>query len=464
MAEFNNLTPITRREQFLQDIADGTVDKTPITREEWFLAQIAEAVAHGGGGDSLPAYTAADKGKFLGLDEDAEHTSEEIVVPEQSVTVSGGSGLVAEYDAEFFSGVQEGDTAVLTVNGTDYNVTAVVEEQGVGFLTNGEPPAIYYVPGTGCLFGAENDGDYTVSLKIVTTAVAPAWVSGGSLPSYTSADIGKALVINGSAVPVTLIPEQTVQFTNNVATIPTVDMSYDDLELGLTAQLTFNTNVKSGGSKSGGVDIVTMTVVLDPDDGSKYFSGGEDGAYKIRYVGKETRTAANWEMRVITIDAYFNGNAKIELTSSGQDPTLGWGSVSGTVYGPLSDTVISELQTLMTAIITYALTNSSTALLEKTTILGTSYTGYDDDSQMLADAVSDFSLGKPVSLIALQGNWTSIAIATHSEDFYSIQFVIPHYTVNVPGVGQASFSLSMLIQDGNSMQVTVTAQKCTAVS
>lgn len=67
MAEFNNLTPITRREQFLQDIADGTVDKTPITREEWFLAQIAEAVAHGGGGGGLPSYEASDDGKFLGL-------------------------------------------------------------------------------------------------------------------------------------------------------------------------------------------------------------------------------------------------------------------------------------------------------------------------------------------------------------------------------------------------------------
>ena len=65
MAEFNNLTPITRREQFLQDIADGTVDKTPITREEWFLAQIAEAVASGGGGSSLPSVTDADNGDVL---------------------------------------------------------------------------------------------------------------------------------------------------------------------------------------------------------------------------------------------------------------------------------------------------------------------------------------------------------------------------------------------------------------
>lgn len=65
-----NLKPITRHEQFLQDIADGEVDLKPITRQEYFLAKIAES--GGGGGSSLPSYTSSDVGKVLTVGEDGE--------------------------------------------------------------------------------------------------------------------------------------------------------------------------------------------------------------------------------------------------------------------------------------------------------------------------------------------------------------------------------------------------------
>lgn len=200
MAEFNNLTPITRREQFLQDIADGTVDKTPITREEWFLAQIADAVHSGGGGSSLPSYTSADKGKGLFLAEDAEHPTAQTIVSEQTVSVtseSGLSGVAITHTGE----IVNGETYTMTVNGVSESVTASAMLDSVVCILaiTGGSAVISSGDGTDYTFTALTDGyvpiegTYTISLTKSVPSVAPAWTN--ALPAVTEEDDGDVLTV-----------------------------------------------------------------------------------------------------------------------------------------------------------------------------------------------------------------------------------------------------------------------------
>lgn len=56
------MEPLTRKEFFLNAIAEGTPTPAPLTREERYLAKIAENT----GGDSLPPIEEGDDGKLLG--------------------------------------------------------------------------------------------------------------------------------------------------------------------------------------------------------------------------------------------------------------------------------------------------------------------------------------------------------------------------------------------------------------
>jgi len=55
------MEPLTRKEFFLNAIAEGTPTPPPLTREERYLAKIAENTS----GDSLPPIEAGDDGKVL---------------------------------------------------------------------------------------------------------------------------------------------------------------------------------------------------------------------------------------------------------------------------------------------------------------------------------------------------------------------------------------------------------------
>lgn len=168
-----NLEPRTIKENLL-----GLIGKNPHaeprpanTREECFLADIAE---NGGGGGGLPPYTSADKGKVLTVGEGSG--SETLtIVPEQTVTIETDEGSVPLVGADA-SGFVVGNTGVMTVNGTDYNVTAtdmdgaiVYGGQEIGFM-------IAYADGE--VMCAGEPGTYTVSLTASVPSVEPKWEAG----------------------------------------------------------------------------------------------------------------------------------------------------------------------------------------------------------------------------------------------------------------------------------------------
>lgn len=217
MAEFNNLTPITRREQFLQDIADGTVDKTPITREEWFLAQIAEAVAHGGGG-GLPSYTSADIDKVLSV---KQLVVDENVpwLAEQSVTLESGNSLVTVL-SDLPEDIEDGTVGVLSVSQNGEVMTPinmVWSSADSGFISDNPSGIVgYNLEASAYYIGIDlPDGTYTVSMYYV-------WPT----PQY---DV------------VTAIPEQTVTISESAVFVPNYDEDFfNSVKNGDTAVLTVN--------------------------------------------------------------------------------------------------------------------------------------------------------------------------------------------------------------------------------
>jgi hypothetical protein len=163
-----NLTPSNR----LEAILDGG-DVTPSNRREYFIQKAMSA----GGGSDLPEYTSADKGKVLTVEEGSE-TVQTVIVPEQTVTVSGGRP--ASLTGADVSGFVVGNTGVLTVNSVDYDVVAR-DDNGViafGIPDNG---MIGLVNGN-ALFVAAANGTYTVSLTVSAPKVEPKWEA--AIPTY----------------------------------------------------------------------------------------------------------------------------------------------------------------------------------------------------------------------------------------------------------------------------------------
>ena len=176
--DMKNLKPITRHEQFLQDIADGEVDLKPITRQEYFLAKIAES--GGGGGSSLPSYTSSDVGKVLTLGEDAEHSVEDVVVPEQTVTTVQDTQTqycfaTVEGSTIDWASAESGDIIKLTINGTDYQAEF---DDGSFVALSGDTMvgAIVFVPFAGqVLFKTTTVGGYTIKATSEVPDVKPVW-------------------------------------------------------------------------------------------------------------------------------------------------------------------------------------------------------------------------------------------------------------------------------------------------
>lgn len=129
---------------------------------------------------SLPPYTSADKGKGLFLGEGSE--SETVVaVPEQTVTVVDRPVQLVDADVSCFV---VGYTGVMTVNETDYNVTAFDEEGAIIYGGDGIGFMIAYYNGSVLCQGVPNT--YTVSLSVSVPSVKPKWE--GVVLSVTATD------------------------------------------------------------------------------------------------------------------------------------------------------------------------------------------------------------------------------------------------------------------------------------
>ena len=133
----------------------------------------------GGGGSSLPPYTAADKGKVLTLGEGSESETV-VIVPEQTVTtaeMSGAyAGIIAGYEfAEFLNDVRQYENFVITVGSNSYPATY----SGEGITSENNEYMIVGVP-DGVLFAdmtATASASYSVAISAVTPVTEPKWQS-----------------------------------------------------------------------------------------------------------------------------------------------------------------------------------------------------------------------------------------------------------------------------------------------
>ena len=156
-----NLTPSNR----LEAILDGG-DVTPSNRKEYFIQKAMSA-----GGSGLPEYTSADKGKVLTIGE-GEGGETVVIVPEQTVTQTEGPVPLTGVDV---SGFVAGVSGIMTVDGTEYNVTADALPTGdIGFMAVGAGIAIVLDNGV-VTCGMSNPGTHTVSLTSLIPTVEPKW-------------------------------------------------------------------------------------------------------------------------------------------------------------------------------------------------------------------------------------------------------------------------------------------------
>ena len=95
------MKPLTRMENILL----GNEVK-PLRRKEFFAQEHS-------GGAGLPPYTLEDKGKVLTI---ATKTQEVVVIPEQTVTFSGGGAQLSDVNLDF-NDLVDGDTIAVTVDG-----------------------------------------------------------------------------------------------------------------------------------------------------------------------------------------------------------------------------------------------------------------------------------------------------------------------------------------------------------
>lgn len=124
------------------------------------------------GGGGLPEYALSDADKVLTVAEDAEHGSSVDAVPQQTVTTSSGQASLSDVVSDAFVG---GRSGVMTINGTDYNVTVVDfgEYQGVFYPDADNPTYSIYMDGE---FDATlDDGDYSVSLTLSIPEATAEW-------------------------------------------------------------------------------------------------------------------------------------------------------------------------------------------------------------------------------------------------------------------------------------------------
>lgn len=126
----------------------------------------------GGGGSSLPPYTLADKGKFLGLG-DGSGSETVVIVPEQTVTIVEGGSYLTNAD---FSSVSVGTRGTMTIDTDSFPVVAQDLDGMIDFMAEegGESYSIS-TDGTDVFFETSITGTHTVSLTASVPSVEPKW-------------------------------------------------------------------------------------------------------------------------------------------------------------------------------------------------------------------------------------------------------------------------------------------------
>lgn len=147
----------------------------------------------GKSGGGLPSYTPADKGKVLTIGE-GEGSVTTVIVPEQTVTQTEGPIPLTGVDV---SGFAVGVSGIMTINGTEYNVTAEESVGGAIAFPALEAEVIIVLDNGVVTLGTPNPGTYTVSLSASVPSVEPKWEAAGGVATYV--DIGNKTVAANSA-------------------------------------------------------------------------------------------------------------------------------------------------------------------------------------------------------------------------------------------------------------------------
>lgn len=151
-----------------------------------------------------------------------------------------------------------------------------------------------------------------------------------------------------------------------------------------------------------------------------------------------------------------------KVLTAGADGTASWQETGG-IY-QLSNTVKLEVYTLIGAVITDILTNSKTVPVKKRSTL--THSGVADDIAILRSAAAAFMSGRQVA-IPVADNTLARALEAYLGDpsGVEIQFFIPTYYQEVPGVGDCYFSLSLIFQGASdSVVVDAALQAITVIS
>lgn len=135
----------------------------------------------------LPEYTLNELGKSLTVVEDSTNKVETIIVPSQSVTVSGEpsitqlSNIPAYIKPDLF---QNGDGAKLTINGVEYSAIFAILPPGLasGFFVEENYAVIYQ--NDAWYFSAPNDGTFTVSLEAELPSANLEWKKDNRYETY----------------------------------------------------------------------------------------------------------------------------------------------------------------------------------------------------------------------------------------------------------------------------------------
>lgn len=344
-----DLEPITRLEEYLSKLAgDDVAVPEPITRVEKFLAYIA------GEADSKPTPITRIE-KFLDAigQGGGGGGGETVIVPEQSLTVEEEDGIY--YAMISVAAVPEvGDECTITLNGTDYTITATIVDDRVVLGDYGEggvpdftnyPFAITFngVGGEDSWIDLESDGTYTVKVtkqggasaviieKNITangTYNASSDSADGYNPvnvsvpnSYSAGDEGKvvssgALVSQTAATytansvyDTTLIDEVTVNVSGGgggLTLLHTEDVAVNTTST--TAETVKTINVPTAWV----ADKIILVVIKDKAGARSGYSYGS-----TRFVlNTSAENGATGAMSFVGQSVYYDSNNKAQTTSS----------------------------------------------------------------------------------------------------------------------------------------------------
>lgn len=140
--------------------------------------------------------------------------------------------------------------------------------------------------------------------------------------------------------------------------------------------------------------------------------------------------------------------------------TTGWQNI-GEVYS-LSNTVSTAVQTLIGDVITDILTNSKTVPVMKRSTL--THSGVADDIAILRSAAAAFMSGRQVAS-PVAADTLARAVEAYLGENVEIQFFIPSFVQNIPGIGDRRFTVSLsFFGTTDSVIVAVTLQAITDIS